>query len=800
MDISVSDPRKEAINDIEVASITRTGFDMNDKGGPPKDLSAGSGPREILSKPKNVDLLFILLILVTVCVFFWKILLHPDQIIYSADSDIIEQYYPWRYVANSSIENGSLPFWNPYNFGGEPLIANMQLGFFYPLNLLLFWILPTQSAFGSSFILHLFIAGASIFLICRRLGLERSSSYLSSVVFIFSGYFIGHVYSGHYGQVCSASWIPMIFLLMDITMKKRSVFWGLLLGLVVGNQFLAGHVQISIFSLILMLACYLFHIGSIRKKLKGYREWIKPISAPLAGGVIAMGIALVQLIPTFEYTAGSTRDGGMSYGWATSYSFPPQNFLGLILPNLFGNPLNDNYWHIWNYWELAVFIGIPTIILVFLSFKFWKNKYVKFFTFLGIFSLIMAMGRYTPVYWIFWKIVPGFDILRVPSRFVLIAIFAASILAGFGSKFLLERLTSADTMKLKRINKVLMAFSIAALVIAISIMIFKPMISDAAEGTLPDLIADEGTLSDSISKIDLSINMVIKDLVALSFFITASIGLLLWRLKKRDHANHITIALVLLILLNLGYYHMGYIDTKDLDEIYEETDYISFLKENSEGYRVYDPTDIIEDNFQIIYGIEAIGGYNPLELKYYNELVTTIRNLSNNLDHPVLDMLNVKYILSQEELTGSGFQLAFESEDMHQVNVYENPNVLPRAFIVRNFTVHSEEDILERMKQNDFSPLNSVLLEKEPYLITIPGMGSHPVDRVWNQRSAFNEYSVRVNLTGSGFLVLSQSYYPAWEVEVNGGIASINRVNHGLCGIYLTEGSHKVRFYIDDLV
>src|SRR5690349_18352149 len=53
-------------------------------------------------------------------------------------TDPVRQQYPWKNLAISAEKMVNLPLWNPYNFSGTPLLANLQSGPFYPLNLLFF--------------------------------------------------------------------------------------------------------------------------------------------------------------------------------------------------------------------------------------------------------------------------------------------------------------------------------------------------------------------------------------------------------------------------------------------------------------------------------------------------------------------------------------------------------------------------------------------------------------------------------------------------------------------------------------
>lgn len=54
-------------------------------------------------------------------------------------TDPIRQQIPWRKLVIDSFKEGKLPLWNPYNFSGMPLLANIQAGAWYPLNILFFF-------------------------------------------------------------------------------------------------------------------------------------------------------------------------------------------------------------------------------------------------------------------------------------------------------------------------------------------------------------------------------------------------------------------------------------------------------------------------------------------------------------------------------------------------------------------------------------------------------------------------------------------------------------------------------------
>jgi len=52
--------------------------------------------------------------------------------------DTLRQIYPWRTFVNHELKQGKIPLWNPYNFSGQPLLANLQSQVFYPLTVFYF--------------------------------------------------------------------------------------------------------------------------------------------------------------------------------------------------------------------------------------------------------------------------------------------------------------------------------------------------------------------------------------------------------------------------------------------------------------------------------------------------------------------------------------------------------------------------------------------------------------------------------------------------------------------------------------
>lgn len=668
-----------------------------------------------------------LLLLLLATLFLGKVILHPDKMIYSHDSDLIDMGYPYYYLADSILKTGNIPFWNPSIHCGRPLIGNPNFALFYPLNIL-FFILPTHLAFGYLYLLHIFMGGLFIYLFARYINLDKSSSFISGIIFMFCGSMVLRIYAGHYSLIINIIWLPLVFLFLEIALNKRSLFYGLLTGVPIALQLLGGHPQLSFYMLLALGLYFLFRAFFIIKQERNYKIISRLCLIFLLSLVIGLLLSAIQLIPCLEFLSCIIRKQGTLYDFTTMFSFPLRNFITLILPDFFGNPSNYTYWGSSNYWEFSLYIGIFPLILVFLSICFKRNnRLVLFFTALAFLSLLLALGKNTPIYWLMWKFVPGFNLFRAPARFLFLFSFAASILAGFGFSFLKQ-----DFTLIKKTRERIWGLLVIVAIITLLLGLIRYIISDQLVQPFYSIIT--------------------QDLFAMSAFFIASAILITARIKNKIQVKYFNLMSILLILFNLWFYYLGFIEAKNLQEIYPEPDYISFLKKHSAGYRVLVYDKEIRNNFQTIYGIATINGYEAagLELRDYLTMLNT------SPDRPFLmNLLNVKYILSSLPLDHSGLKLVFNQSGTY---IYENKQVLPKAFVIQD-----NKEIKEaRVKK--YSP-NCIILE--------------------------------ANITQPGVLILSEVYYPAWKAYVDGKQQRVNKAYHALRSVRLLPGQHTVKFIYD---
>ncbi len=367
------------------------------------------------------------------------------------------QFVPWWSYALKSLQQGSLPLWNPLNGMGAPLLANYQAAFLYPPN----WVLLIAGRIGGdpgiAFMYtllaggHLAWAGLGMAILLKRFHFSSLAQTMGGIAFGLSGFLTARL--GFFSMVWAGAWLPWVILCTDQIASpyagssvgeqpaKNSDKMTLSVGLsaCLAMQLLAGHAQTTWYSLI--LAGGWVTLGALRSKSWKYlgKSW----SSFFISALVAAGLAAVQLVPTFEYLQNSQRADAYAYEEAMTYSFWPWRLVTMFSPDFFGNPANGNYWGYASYWEDHSYLGIFPLILGFASLRViipqvnpaQKRSYgllVIGCWFLIIFSILLALGKNTPVFPFFYQYIPSFGMFQAPTRFMIWATFGLLLLSAVG--------------------------------------------------------------------------------------------------------------------------------------------------------------------------------------------------------------------------------------------------------------------------------------------------------------------------------------------------------------------------------
>ncbi len=371
--------------------------------------------------------------------------------------DTFFYFYPyWEYRAQSLLA-GRLPLWNPYIFMGVPFLANSQAGVFYPLNLPLIFF-PAPVAVKITIIVHLIIAAWGTYLLARSIfNLQSLSAAFAATLFALGGYLTAQV--EHVNQLQGLAWLPFALWAtyqaishptplrygdyrqpsaISKIIVHCSLFPCSLLSLFIALQLTAGHTQTTFITLV---ACIIVAIYSHFTHHASRITLHNVLGFGFLGFGILLGFSLaaIQLLPTLELSRLSLRGGGLPLNEAISFS---------LNPLLIGRALLPGYSRM-IFSEFVGYIGVIPLTLAIVGVtQIRRDKLIMLAAIIAFVGLFFAFGGYNPIYLLLARFVPGFNLFRVPARWLVLWSLGASLLAGFGLQHLQLKISNFKFQKI----------------------------------------------------------------------------------------------------------------------------------------------------------------------------------------------------------------------------------------------------------------------------------------------------------------------------------------------------------------
>jgi hypothetical protein len=153
------------------------------------------------------------------------------------------------------------------------------------------------------------------------------------------------------------------------------------------------------------------------------------------------------------------------------------------------------------------------------------------------------------------------------------------------------------------------------------------------------------------------------------------------------------------------------------------------------------------------------------------------------------DLLSVRYTVRRKSKEASEAAPVY-SDDVW--DVYENPNALPRAWVVHRVEVDPSLDRpLKRVLDPSFDPAHEAIIER-PLETPIESESlKDAVDVRWITDEP-GKLELDVAAADAGLLVLGEVFYPGWTATVDDSPATIYRANGLLRAVQVPKGMHRV--------
>jgi hypothetical protein len=704
----------------------------------------------------------------------WRQITPEHPVVNTRIKDAILDGYALDVISARAAREGHIALWNPYAGGGVPHLAAGFSRMLYPP----FWIyaiLDTELAHNVEILIHLFLAEIFAFLFLRRLGATLTGSVLGALLY---GFVPSITHRAEISFILpSLIWFPLLLTLVEDLVSTGRIRSFVGLAAVAAFQILAGHypdIYINFLGASVYGVVRLLNLSSLRRP--SVILW-----RGLAGvGAVALGAALAApfLLPSLELIGRANRP-------VASPAELSATGLGLDLVLTLFSPSVD---------RSQLYIGLLPLLFVPAAFR--RIPRGPAIALLASFVVGVGIATGSPLFRLFYALVPGVEQLRYLGTHVALANFSLALLAGVGISQVIG--TEAPGMKRERIfGWVLLAL-----------------------GTIATLVAWFVERPDVLATFRLP--------GALGILVVALVALELWS-RRRIATQRLAVLAGIVIAFDLFAYARAFNPRVDADAYPPFPDFpvIEFLRSDPDTFRVATLLANYHSPFWPntlgAYEIQDVGAYHSLLPRNLGSYMKRIRlyaggatgeellaeqDPSNNWiwlssfrPTNLLRIWNIKYFVLPAGWPNpdpAHLELVYDDE----VRVFLYRAWLPRVWLAEQAMVlPQEQGIHARLLDPTMSPERTVLLPTEPACYFPPTRaparsadtgdfsGAHIVD--------YRAESMRIETRSTlpSYLVISESFDPGWHARVDGEEVTLLEANLYFRALPLSAGAHQVELF-----
>ena len=711
-------------------------------------------------------------------------------------------------------------YWIDNAFVGMP---TYQLGAQYPIDVLtplykIIRILPRPAH-----ILFLYLLASYCFLLVLKV--PWHTSLFGAIGFGFSTYLLIILQVGHNTKALAVGYIPLVFSGIVLLYRNPKPFAFILTVLALALQIRANHYQMTYYMLLLILV-FVASIAWDHFQKKTYKQFFIPTLWLVLAGIFSLGLNATPLLATAEYAKFSTRgkselkltaDGrpkteistGLAYDYITEYSYGIFESFNIIAPRIQGGGSREDigedselytfllqqgvppgqaaqivtniptYWGSQPILEAPAYIGITIFFFAILGIILVRGPTRNALLIGALLSLFLSWGKNLPLLTDFMiDYFPFYNKFRAVSSIQVILEFCLPVLAALG----MNALFSFPKEKWKKLLKIFM-YPMAILVL---LLLIKGSFS--FQGLNDSYYREIFGTSIFEMIIDARKDFYSADVLrALIYSLVLSVIILAFVLKKIKPVVFLSLS-ICIVLVDLLSISERYID-RDLF-VSQNAQTIGFQKtpadqailQDTTRYRVMEPqlglTGARTANFH-----NSIGGYHGAKPRRLEELYNFYNE--NQLRH-ILDLLNIKYFLFQDSL---GLRPSQNGSAIGPVWLVDSLNVVPNA-----------DAALQAMKT--LAVDKTAIIEQKDIKTKMPKVFiSDSLDSISLLSAKIDRLSYAVNLSSERLAIFSEMYYPmGWQLEIDGKLQDILRVNYILRGALLPAGKYRIDFSFEPKV
>ncbi|MDB6032786.1 MAG: putative rane protein [Verrucomicrobiales bacterium] len=672
---------------------------------------------------------------------------------------------------------GQLPLWNPLNNCGLPFAAQWNSMVFYPFSLV-YLLLPFPWSLNVFCLGHAAMAGLAMYWLAEW-WLGRRNSFgaaVAGLAFAWNGFTLHALMWPN--NIAAFAWMPLVILAVQKGVAKggKSLFCAALCGAV---QMLTGAPEIIAFT---WGAAFLFLfirppaeessesqpacMVGFKFKAEGYRT-LRRFSVVFA---LVLGLCAIQLLPFLELVGLSQRS--RNFG-DNSWSLPAWGLANFLVPLFRSTPSRLNvYSQDEQQWTSSYYVGIGVILFALIA--LWKQRdgRARLLGCMLLGSVWLAFGRDGWLYELVNRVIPVLGFIRFPVKFIVLALFALSLLAGQGADWVFDQERESPKRTVTRIGLLLSASCVAILLIAF----LYPFPQDSWAATWKSGLSRIG------------------------FLLTLATGLLL-RTRAKTHACS---ALACGLLLCMGLDVLTHAPSQNpvvpvasykpaeqsaistgskQSRVMLAPAFKAFMSsastesplENWKGLRAGRYSDC-----NLLDGVWKTDGFFSLYLKEEALLRDRLEHASQFASLPMLDFIGVEMISAPDVL--------FAWQKRSQFSPFVTAGQVP--------VFASPDEALDRVTSSTFRPANEVYLPADARLAQ--GMDWSSSARIKQLQVGREKIEFETEADKPAWGVIAQAFHPAWRLRIDGQAVPLLKANFAFQAFQIPAGVHHAALVYSD--
>ena len=784
---------------------------------------------------QNGTHLAIIAFFVVICFAYFSPVLQGKR---PAQSDVLQSKAMQKEIMEYKEKDGKGPLWTNQMFGGMPAY---QIWVQYSYNAATYGIALVTKTFPNPVgtVLLLLIGAYFLFIVLK---LNPWLAAAGAIAFSFTTYNFVLIATGHANKALAIGFFAPILASIILTLRGKYILGASLTALFLALEIRANHIQMTYY-LFLAILIYIGIELYQAYKSKTLPALGKAIGYLSIAVLLSVLVNASLLWTTSEYAKETNRGksnltnaAGKTESMSKEYAYGWSQGVGetftLLIPDLYGgttsidrlvkpeshlykvvaenltggDPANTQQaigtlagqYNMVEYWggkpstqggyyfgAIICFLFVFGLFIVRSRLKWWILSVTVLF-------ILLSLGKNFPfVSDLFFDYFPLYNKFRAVESILAVVGLMVPILAFLAVKEVQEGNLDQKVLikKLSWSAGITGGFALIVAVLPTLFFSFKTEIHPQIVQALTQALQNNAGVAQKITDALVAdrVSFAKADAFRAFLFIAVAFGILWAFITKKMNMQLAYGLLALAVLIDMWQVDKRYLNKDnfksklELDNTFTPRDVDTFISSDKDpNFRVYDQSISTFSDASTTSFHKTIGGYHAAKLKRFDELISN--QLSTSINQDVLDMLNAKYFITQDQKTGS-------------YKMSRNATALGNVWLVRGVQFVKNAD--EEMKAiNSFDPkLEAVVDEKFKSQLDTTRLGADPTAFIKMEKYHPDHIEYSYSAPRDVIAVFSEIYYDkGWNMYIDGVQKPYFRADYVLRAAQLTAGNHKVEF------